>query len=477
MRAYEGARQELNEHLSTTTVWYKLEPNVLVPPQPLQILCRGFIEGSAQMYDVDWDQYLPGAGRVGSSSHDDLLNTLTRVDFVSVVALVLSFLAIVLGFDAICGEREQGTLRLVLSHSVSRAQIVAAKLLGGFLSVWIPMALAFVSCLLVIQANPDVDLSADDWLRLVCLFALTCLFLAQVYAVAVLVSAYTRRASTSLIICLFGWLVLGSGYSSALPSIARYTIDWPPWEEFVEQENGAWSRYSERKSEWEKQHPAPSEAHMQGLWKDNIIHYLPPAGQAWFELRVAWEFDAVMDRADEIRRFRMANQMPLAHQQFFVDRWAILSPFASYRALSKWLVRSTLEDNFVVSEYGVQYRQTYLDFVRGRAATVGWRRWITDDPPATPPMIADPDAATADDLQEGSLFLQQANAAAEARWERDKDHRSSLDLTGLPQVGDGWRRSFSESLARMLPGILVLVLTLGAAVMLTLRRFSRYQLS
>lgn len=470
-RDYERAVDEHRRAMAEARVFADLDPDVFVPPQPLQILCRGILQSAGQIFDVDPGAYIIGARTVGSSSADDLMNTLVRVDFVAVVALVLSFLALALGFDAICGEREQGTLRLLLSHPVSRGQVVAAKLLGGLLSVWVPLAVAFVLSLLVLQANPDVHLSGDDWLRLALLFLLTCLFLAEVFALSVLVSACTRHASTSLILCLFGWLVLGAGYASALPAVARHTLDWPPWQEYVDHAAAEWARYGEEMAAWEAQHPPPPPPYLAGLQHDGILRYAHPRGYAWLDARVAFEFDKTLERADRVHRHRTRNQMPLAAQQFAVDEWSVLSPFTGYRVLAKWLARSTLDDAFQVSRHGIRYRQTYIDYLRGRFAAEGWRRWYSDDPPGTPPMIEDPGSATPE-------LLRERLAWAEAAWQVDRDDpRRRLDLTGLPDVGPGWKRTAAESLQRMLPGLLIMILTLGASVLVTVRRFERYPLN
>ena len=489
VRAYERVVDDYREELAGIRVFRDLGPDVYVPPQPVQILCRGIAQSAGLVFDVHLGEYILGrVDPVGTSSIDEMMNTLVRVDFVAVVSLVLSFLAIVLGFDAICGEREQGTLRLLLSHSVSRGQIVAAKLLGGFLSVWVPFALAFVASLLMLQTNPDVRFSGDDWLRLAVLFLLTCLFLAEVFALSLLVSACTRRATTSLTLCLFGWLVLGAGYASALPAVARHTLDWPPWQEFVDNADAERERYYEALEEWDAQHPPPPAAYFAGLRRDmhvgvgmawrGILRYAHPKAYEWLDARAAFEFDKTLERADRIHRHRNQNQIPLARQQFAVDRWSVLSPFTGYRGLAKWLARSTLDDVFEISRHGIRYRQTLIDFVRGHLDAVGWRRWYTDDPPGTEPMIADAESVTSDMLEEGSPFMRERLEWAEGRWQKDRnDPRRRLDLSGLPDVGPGWKRTTAESIERMLPGLLIMILTLGASVLLTVRRFLRYRLS
>ena len=49
-----------------------------------------------------------------------------------------------------------------------------------------------------------------------------------------------------------------------------------------------------------------------------------------------------------------------------------------------------------------------------------------------------------------------------------------LDLTDMPKFGGRWKRTLSESLDVMTPGLAVLILSFGLSVMITLFRFLTY---
>ena len=80
-----------------------------------------------------------------------------------------------------------------------------------------------------------------------------------------MVSSLTRDASTSLIICLFAWLVAGIGYVSFLPSISRYAVDEPPAVVWRDQIGGLRQEMKEHMEEWESRHPGPGEAYLKRL--------------------------------------------------------------------------------------------------------------------------------------------------------------------------------------------------------------------
>ena len=61
-----------------------------------------------------------------------------KIDWGFVTAVLLSFMGILFTFDAISGEQERGTLRLMLANSISRNTVICGKFLGAFFSISIP---------------------------------------------------------------------------------------------------------------------------------------------------------------------------------------------------------------------------------------------------------------------------------------------------------------------------------------------------
>ena len=86
-----------------------------IPAEPLSLLCRGSTQASALTSSFGFDYIAQVPQPLGAADNDRLL-TLSQVDFVQAIALLLSFLAVVLGFDGICGEAERGTLSLLQLH-------------------------------------------------------------------------------------------------------------------------------------------------------------------------------------------------------------------------------------------------------------------------------------------------------------------------------------------------------------------------
>ncbi len=89
-------------------------------------------------------------------------------------------------------------------------------------------------------------------------------------------------------------------------------------------------------------------------------------------------------------------------------------------------------------------------------------------------MIADPASVTEAMLAADAPFMRQRMAWAEAREQGRSAGAVGLDLTDMPRFGGPWQRSLAASFAVMTPGLVILLLSFGLAVLLTMARFLRY---
>ena len=63
----------------------------------------------------------------------------TVTSLVSLVIYLVPLIALLLGFDAIVGERERGSLDLLLAHPVTRGELLLGKYLGLALALALAM--------------------------------------------------------------------------------------------------------------------------------------------------------------------------------------------------------------------------------------------------------------------------------------------------------------------------------------------------
>ena len=334
MVEHRGRVQEMNEEHAMATVYQQVQPYVRLPPQPLSVFALGAEAWVGNHVPVAVHIRYE-APMVRSNLSNDFMKSLVPVDFVTVVAVVLSFLAVALGFDGISGEREAGTLRQLLAQPVRRSHVILAKLIGGCLALWLPLSVSFVLGLLIVLANPDYLLSSADVVRLALMFLLSCAFLAQVYAASLLVSTWVRGSATSLVLCLFGWLLGGVVWMNMAPMVGDFGMRETPWQTYVDGSRRLWQEYNADLEAWESRHPSPGPAYTEGLRVGNVLRFAHPKGVEWFTQRSRYQVQKMKELADDtydLRWYGMHDQR--AEQALFADRWSPLSPWDNYRVLA-----------------------------------------------------------------------------------------------------------------------------------------------
>jgi ABC-2 type transport system permease protein len=110
-------------------------------------------------------------------------------------------LAISMGFDLISREKEEGTLKILLTHPVFRDQVINGKILGSaamMIVVLLSTFLAIVAIMLFFGIVP----SGDDLIRLVAFFLAVVLFLLAYLAIAVMSSTLSKSSSMAMLIAI-----------------------------------------------------------------------------------------------------------------------------------------------------------------------------------------------------------------------------------------------------------------------------------
>lgn len=177
--------------------------NHAVPPAELSWLGQGLQPGfPAGIHTTSWEVSSIDRGM----TRNPLLGLFRSPDFVYVVSSVLSLLAILFMFDAVCGEKEAGTLRLQLSNSVPRHLLLLGKWIGGYAALLLPFLIATAGGLGYAWAQGVLTAGSDAIIRVLFVVALACIYIAVFFNISLFVSTTTGKAATSLLICLLVWV-------------------------------------------------------------------------------------------------------------------------------------------------------------------------------------------------------------------------------------------------------------------------------
>ena len=129
-------------------------------------------------------------------------------DLLFVVLMVASLMGILMSYDAICGEREDGTLKLELASPLPRAVVFLAKFAAGIVLLAGSLAVSFLGALLYVAVAANARVGSDDVALYLVMFLTSLLYVAVFFALGLFVSTCSRRKSTALIAALFVWVTL-----------------------------------------------------------------------------------------------------------------------------------------------------------------------------------------------------------------------------------------------------------------------------
>jgi ABC-type transport system involved in multi-copper enzyme maturation permease subunit len=143
------------------------------------------------------------------------------LDWSFLISLIFSFIALVFTYDSICGERERGTLRLILTGSVPRATVLLGKYAGLMLTLGIPLLLGLLVSLIIVSASQVDIFQAAVWVKVLGIVALSFVYLSIFVLLGLFVSARASRPANCMAALLFVWVIL----VILVPSLGRIVSD------------------------------------------------------------------------------------------------------------------------------------------------------------------------------------------------------------------------------------------------------------
>ena len=289
-------------------------------------------------------------------------------DLLFFIGVVMSLLALAFGYDAVSGEKESGTLKLLMSYSAPRDLVLLAKWVGGYLALAAPFLLAVTAALVVVMVMPGVELGEQDWGALVLLIAVGLLYLAAVYGMGIFVSARTHLASTSITVLLMIWVLMVLVVPNLAPYLAAEAVPLRNFME-VEEEKAAASETASEAFEQELDEFTANNPEVE-RWGDD--------GQwgAMWNLRYQ---KLALQRIDDEGRIegRYANE--LAAQVAVARHLSRLSPFSSFAYAATELAGAGLTEDRRFRGSLPEYRRrltVYVTELYSRA----WAEQTIDEP-------------------------------------------------------------------------------------------------
>jgi ABC-type transport system involved in multi-copper enzyme maturation permease subunit len=209
-KAYQERLKVYNENvaynqaeLRKVTVYKNITPTIYRRPSVLAVFSEGLEKQLGNSATIEYDK----VPEISGAAANHYLSIFSVFDVLLIFKIVISVLALLLAYDAISGERERGTLRLVLSNTAARYQVLLGKLLAGLLVLVVVVTIAFILGVVILLCFPMVDLTGSDWIRIGFMFLASLVFIVTMYNLGLLFSCLARRSALSLVLALFVWII------------------------------------------------------------------------------------------------------------------------------------------------------------------------------------------------------------------------------------------------------------------------------
>lgn len=155
---------------------------------------------------------LLGSAPAGTLGVDRL--TITVASLASLSVYLVPLIALLLAFDAICGEIERGTLLMTFSCPISRPEFLLGKAIGHTLVLTFALVIGYgMTAALLVSTGTGSLAGLADFSRLI---ATSVLLGVCFLAIGYVLSSLTRQSGTAAAAAIAAWLVLVVLYDLAL---------------------------------------------------------------------------------------------------------------------------------------------------------------------------------------------------------------------------------------------------------------------
>ncbi len=155
------------------------------------------------------------------SRDNEQIPLIQAFDWCFIVGVLMTLLAVLLGYDTICGEKRDGTLRLVLSNPVSRLSLFFGKYLGLLVIITLTLLLGGLISITILVFNGIMMLNEQIVTVLLWSFLLGVSCLSLFLLLAMAVSGIVSRPAVSLVVITTTWVII----LIAVPGLARMVAE------------------------------------------------------------------------------------------------------------------------------------------------------------------------------------------------------------------------------------------------------------
>lgn len=182
-----------------------VKPQILYRPSSLMVFSRDMMPYFPQGYVItasDGTQIT--AGKIPPGLFDKMFGDF---DLLFVLTALVSLLSVLVVYDSMSGEKDRGTLRLVLSYQVPRSKLLLAKYLGPLGASTICLLVGYLVGLVVLLAFTNFAVDREVLVTFGAVFVMTVLYCSVSLLLGLVVSTFTHKPTNSLLGAIMLWIL------------------------------------------------------------------------------------------------------------------------------------------------------------------------------------------------------------------------------------------------------------------------------
>ena len=155
-----------------------------------------------------------GSAPTGSTSISPLAVTVVSLSSLSIFFIPL--IALLLAYDSVVGEAERGTLTLLLTHPVSRIEVILGKFIGHLFLLAIAIVVGYGVAGLTISFTGEGGFADQEWDSFLRLLLSSILLGAVFLSIGYVISAWVAERGTAAALAIGIWLLFVLLYDMGL---------------------------------------------------------------------------------------------------------------------------------------------------------------------------------------------------------------------------------------------------------------------
>lgn len=322
---------------------------------------------------------------------------------------MMSLLALLFSYNAISGERERGTLNLMMSNAVPRSTLLLGKYIGSIVSLLLPFCISFTVVLLVIQGD-GITFSKEEFIAISLVFLISLIFVSLFFTLGMLFSTVAQESATALMFSLFSWVMLAMIIPNASVFIASQLRDIAPKRQLISQENAIWDEFSEKISLYKAENEPKQRTVIYNIRAErgavitrvmrkkipqileNVVLHRKPTPEEiksierkvlrdieWRKELFAYSVPLRIDYADKVGQLYQRHFSELEEQANLAITFSRISPFTQLSNVISAVAQTDLATHMRFLNALRQYRRQFIRYLEEKTDKFFSIRWFNDE--------------------------------------------------------------------------------------------------